>query len=115
MSLKLGVIGTGAIGQDHIRRCSQTLLGSQVVAVTDINLEQAAKVVAELKIAAEVYPDGHGLIKAPEVEAVLVTSWGPSHEEFVLAAIAAGKPVFCEKPLAGTAAGCRKIVEAEMA
>lgn len=76
MSLKLGVIGTGAIGQDHIRRCSQTLLGSQVVAATDINLEQAAKVVAELKIAAEVYPDGHALIKAPEVEAVLVTSWG---------------------------------------
>ncbi len=98
MSLKLGVIGTGAIGQDHIRRCSQTLLNSQVVAVTDINLQQAAKIVADLKLTAEVYPDGHALIKAPDVEAILVTSWGPSHEEFVLAAIAAGKPVFCEKP-----------------
>lgn len=115
MSLKLGVIGTGAIGQDHIRRCSQTLLNSQVVAVTDINLAQAAKVVADLKLTAEVYPDGHALIKAPDVEAILVTSWGPSHEEFVLAAIAAGKPVFCEKPLAVTAEGCRKIVEAEVA
>jgi myo-inositol 2-dehydrogenase/D-chiro-inositol 1-dehydrogenase len=50
-----------------------------------------------------VYSDGHALINSPEVEAVLVTSWGPSHEEFVLAAIAAGKPVFCEKPLAVTA------------
>lgn len=115
MSLKLGVIGTGAIGQDHIRRCSQTLLGSQVVAVTDINLASAAKVVSDLKLTAEVYPDGHALIKAPDVEALLVTSWGPSHEEFVLAAIAAGKPVFCEKPLAMTAAGCRRIVEAEVA
>lgn len=115
MSLKLGVIGTGAIGQDHIRRCSQTLLGSQVVAVTDINLASAAKVVSDLKLTAEVYPDGHALIKAPDVEALLVTSWGPSHEEFVLAAIAAGKPVFCEKPLAVTAAGCRRIVEAEVA
>ena len=103
MSLKLGVIGTGAIGRDHIRRCSQTLLNSQVVAVTDINLEQAAQVVADLKLDAEVYPDGHTLINSPEVEAILVTSWGPSHEEFVLAAIAAGKPVFCEKPLAVTA------------
>lgn len=115
MSLKLGVIGTGAIGQDHIRRCSQTLLGSQVVAVTDINLASAAKVASDLKLTAEVYPDGHALIKAPDVEALLVTSWGPSHEEFVLAAIAAGKPVFCEKPLAVTAAGCRRIVEAEVA
>ena len=114
-ALRLGVIGTGAIGQDHIRRCSQTLLNSQVVAVTDINLQQAAKVVADLKLTAEVYPDGHALIQAPDVEAILVTSWGPSHEEFVLAAIAAGKPVFCEKPLAVTAEGCRKIVEAEVA
>ncbi|KPW15382.1 Inositol 2-dehydrogenase [Pseudomonas cannabina pv. alisalensis] len=115
MALKLGVIGTGAIGQDHIRRCSKTLVGSQVVAVTDINLEQAANVVRDLDISAEVYADGHALIAAPDVEAVLVCSWGPSHEEYVLAAIAAGKPVFCEKPLAVTAEGCRHIVEAEIA
>ncbi|MBD8574165.1 Gfo/Idh/MocA family oxidoreductase [Pseudomonas syringae] len=115
MALKLGVIGTGAIGRDHIRRCSKTLLGSTVVAVTDINLQQAAQVVSDLGIAAEVYPDGHALIQAPEVEAILVTSWGPTHEEYVLAAIAAGKPVFCEKPLAVTAEGCRRIVDAEIA
>jgi len=113
--LQLGVIGTGAIGSDHIRRCSHALLGSTVVAVTDINLAQAAKVVADLGITAEVYPDGHALIKAPEVQAILVTSWGPTHEEYVLAAIAAGKPVFCEKPLAVTADGCRRIVDAEIA
>ena len=83
--------------------------------MTDINLEQAARVVAQLQLDAEVYPDGHALIDSPQVEAVLVTSWGPSHEAFVLAAIAAGKPVFCEKPLAVTAEGCRRIVEAEVA
>ncbi|GAC1038602.1 Gfo/Idh/MocA family oxidoreductase [Pseudomonas sp. No.117] len=115
MTLNIGVIGTGAIGREHIRRLSHTLLGSRVVAVTDINAEQATRVVQELGIAAEVYPDGHALIAAADVQAIVVASWGPTHEEYVLAAIAAGKPVFCEKPLATTAEGCKRIVEAEQA
>lgn len=115
MSLNIGVIGTGAIGQDHIRRCSKVLQGGRVVAVTDINREQATQVIRDLGIEANVYADGHEVINAKEVDAVLVTSWGPSHEEFVLAAIAAGKYVFCEKPLAVTAEGCKRIVEAEAA
>ena len=115
MTLNIGVIGTGAIGREHIRRLSHKLLGSRVVAVTDINLEQAARVVQEEGITAEVYPDGHALVGAADVQAVVVTSWGPTHEEYVLAAIAAGKPVFCEKPLAVTAEGCKRIVDAEQA
>ena len=115
MTLKIGVIGTGAIGQDHIRRITNTLTGGQVVAVTDINLEQAKETVAKYGLKAEVYADGKALIAAKDVEVVLVTSWGPTHEEYVLAAIAAGKPVFCEKPLATTAEGCMNIVKAEVA
>lgn len=115
MSLNIGVIGTGAIGQDHIRRCSKVLQGGRIVAVTDINREHATKVIRDLGIEANIYADGHEVINAKEVDAVLVTSWGPSHEEFVLAAVAAGKYVFCEKPLAVTAEGCKRIVEAEAA
>ncbi|WP_324733126.1 Gfo/Idh/MocA family protein [Pseudomonas paeninsulae] len=115
MTLKLGVIGTGAIGQDHIRRCTTTLSGAKVVALNDINREQAMRVAKEQGLDAQVYEDGHELIQAADVEAILVTSWGPTHEEFVLAAIAAGKPVFCEKPLAVSAEGCKRIVEAEIA
>ena len=58
---------------------------------------------------------GQDLIGDSSVDAVLVTSWGPTHEEHVLAAIAAGKPVFCEKPLAPTGEACLRIIEAEMA
>ncbi|PXF30968.1 inositol 2-dehydrogenase [Pokkaliibacter plantistimulans] len=115
MTIRMGVIGTGAIGADHARRIAQTLTGGQIVAVTDVNLDQARKVVDSLNLNATVYENGHELIKADNIDAILVTSWGPTHEEFVLAAIAAGKYVFCEKPLATTAEGCMRIVEAEIA
>lgn len=114
MTLRLGVIGTGAIGQDHIRRCSQTLSGARVTAVNDINPESAEGVLRKYGIDGQVIPNAHDLIRADTVDAVMVCSWGPTHEEFVLAAIEAGKYVFCEKPLATTAEGCRRIVDAEM-
>ena len=46
MSLKLGVIGAGAIGKEHIRRCNPGLTGATVVAVSDINAERARAAVA---------------------------------------------------------------------
>jgi len=113
MTLKLGVIGTGNIGQDHIRRITQALSGAVVVAVSDIDGERAQKVAQGIGGRAEA--TGQALIAAKDVDAVLVTSFGATHEEFVLAAIAAGKPVFCEKPLATTAAACKRILDAEVA
>ncbi|WP_016915268.1 Gfo/Idh/MocA family protein [Vreelandella stevensii] len=114
MSVNIGIIGTGMIGEEHARRITQQLTGARIVAVTDVNLEQAKAVVERLGVDAKVYEDGQSLIVAQEVDAVMVTSWGPTHEEYVLAAIKAGKPVFCEKPLATTAEGCRHIIDAEM-
>lgn len=115
MTLKLGVIGTGAIGQEHIRRCSKVLQGAKVVAVSDINTESAKGIVSRLGLEAEVFANGHEVIASSAVDALIVTSWDPTHEEFTLAAIAAGKPIFCEKPLALSAEGCRRIVDAEIA
>lgn len=115
MTLKIGVIGTGMIGRDHTRRIQQVLAGAEVVALSDVNLASAESVRADLAPNARLYQTGEELIAAPEVDAVLVTSWGATHEPYVLAAVAAGKPVFCEKPLATTAEGARRIVEAEVA
>jgi len=112
MAIRVGVIGTGAIGQDHIRRFSETLSGARVTVVSDIDAART-KAVAD-KYGARVEANGLDLIKAKDVDAVVVTSWGPTHAEFVLAAIAAGKPVFCEKPLATNAADAKKVIDAEV-
>ena len=111
--LKVGVIGTGMIGKDHIRRMTQVLAGVQVTAVTDVDAAAAQAVGAS--VGATVHASGEELIADPQVDAVVVCSWGPTHEQYVLASIAAGKPVFCEKPLATTADACLRIVEAEVA
>ena len=114
MTLRLGVIGTGAIGQDHIRRITRKLTGARVVALNDINMAQARSFADQEQLDARVLGSAQELIGSPDVDAVVVTSWGPSHEELVLASITAGKPVFCEKPLATTAAGAQRIVQAEI-
>jgi len=114
MTLNIGVIGTGAIGREHIRRIARNLSGGRITAVTDVNQEAAKAVVDNFGLEASVYPDDKTLLAQGDVDAVLVTSWGPAHEQSVLAAIEAGKYVFCEKPLATTAEGCRRIVDAEI-
>ena len=112
--VRVGVIGVGMIGQDHIRRITHVLTGGIVSAVNDVDQERAGQVAAGLP-GTIVHATAADLIADDNVDAVLVTSWGAAHEEQVLAAIAAGKPVFCEKPLAPSSAACLRIMEAELA
>jgi myo-inositol 2-dehydrogenase / D-chiro-inositol 1-dehydrogenase len=114
MTVRVGVIGTGMIGADHVRRLSTVLAGAVVTAVTDVDKDRAAAV-AERFGAPTVHASGEEVIADPGVDAVLVASWGPTHEEYVLGSVAAGKPVFCEKPLATTPEACSRILDAETA
>src|SRR5271165_7294564 len=77
MTLNIGVIGVGMIGQDHIRRLTTVLSGANIVAVSDVEAKQAEAVAAP--IGAKTYGSGEELIAASDVEAVIVTSWGPTH------------------------------------
>jgi myo-inositol 2-dehydrogenase/D-chiro-inositol 1-dehydrogenase len=111
MTIRIGVIGTGVMGADHARTLSATISGATVEAVFDVDTRRAAAAAA----GGRVLDDPLALIKDVDVDAVLIASSDATHEEFVLAGIAAGKPVLCEKPLAPDVAGCLRIVDAELA
>jgi 1,5-anhydro-D-fructose reductase (1,5-anhydro-D-mannitol-forming) len=59
-----------------------------------------------------VFSSTEELSRCPEVDAVLVTTPNVCHLQDVLTAVAAGKPVLCEKPMGMNAAECRQMVEA---
>lgn len=111
--LQIGVIGTGAIGRTHIERINNKLSGGKVIACSDVNREFGEKVAAQY--GCEFFADGEELINDPRIDAVVVATADPFHEQYVLAAIKAGKYVFVEKPLAPEADACRRIVDAEIA
>lgn len=112
MALNVGIIGTGMIGQDHIRRLTQVLSGVNVVAVADIDAARATEAAPD---GAEVFETPQALIASDSVDAIVICSWGPAHEEQLLACIAAGKPVFCEKPMVTSESAALKVMEAEIA
>jgi myo-inositol 2-dehydrogenase/D-chiro-inositol 1-dehydrogenase len=112
MNVNVSVIGVGKIGQEHIRRLTETLPGAKVVAISDADAARAEEVASRLD-GAKAYAVGEELVAAKEVGAVIVASWGQTHAAYVTAAIRAGKPVFCEKPLATTEADCSAILDAE--
>ncbi len=113
MTIRVGIIGTGLIGEDHGRKLVNVINGSTVSAVTDVNRARAEEVAATLG-SVRVIGTGEELIASDEVDAILVTSIGPTHARYVLACIAAGKPVMCEKPLAPTVPECEEILAAEV-
>ena len=113
MTVRIGMIGPGGMGQAHIDRIHTVIAGGRVVAVSDVDPARAAEV-AE-RIGGVTFATSAELIESPDVDAVMICSFGPAHEVDVLACIAAGKPVFCEKPLTPTAAAALRIMEAEQA
>ena len=68
--LKIGIIGCGAIGKDHCRRIIETVPGATVVAVSDYVAAAADDTAAKYGIKSY-GNDCDGMIKDPEVEAVL--------------------------------------------
>ncbi|GIE33846.1 inositol 2-dehydrogenase [Actinoplanes italicus] len=111
---RIGIIGTGIMGADHARLLTDAVSGACVGGVFDPDAERAGGVAARSG-GARVFADPYALIGDDGIDAVLIASSDATHEEYVLACVAAGKPVLCEKPLAPTTEGCARILEAEAA
>lgn len=111
MTVRIGLIGAGGMGRAHVDRITQELAGGTIVAVADVNPDNA-RAVAE-PLGATVYATGAELIADPNVDAVLIATTGSAHAPDVILAVRAGKYVLCEKPLATTAADALAILEAE--
>ena len=110
--LKIGIIGCGAIGKDHCRRSIETVPGATVVAVSDYVAAAADDTAAKYGIKSY-GNDCDGMIKDPEVEAVVITSIDPTHHDYVMKTLAEEKWCFCEKPLSQNAADCEDIIKRE--
>jgi myo-inositol 2-dehydrogenase/D-chiro-inositol 1-dehydrogenase len=110
--IRFGIIGTGVMGADHARLIGTAVSGATLGAVYDVDAVRAATVASTVP-GTRVLDDPRRLIGDGDVDAVLVASADPTHEEYVLASIAAGKPVLCEKPLAPTVEGCQHILDSE--
>ena len=97
-TLRIGLVGTGGIGRTHIERINNTLQGGKVVACADPASAFGMSVAEKYDIKG--FENPIDMINDSEIDAVMCTTSDPYHEEYVLASIAAGKYVFCEKPLA---------------
>ena len=97
--VKMAVIGTGRMGSVHARNIVRQIPEAELAAVCDIRLEVAQAVADELGIQ-RVVEDYHELLEDKEIEAILISSSTDTHAFMIKDVAAAGKHIFCEKPLA---------------
>ncbi len=97
-TLQIGIVGAGRIGNVHAQSITYHIPNAAVRMITDIN-EAAAKTVAERYGIPSYGADYRAILNDPEIDAVLVCSPTPTHADIAIAAMRAGKHVFCEKPV----------------
>lgn len=98
-NLNIGVIGAGRIGRLHARHLAHQVPGARLAAIADPDTEAATETAAGAG-GAPVDSDYHALLQDDAVHAVLIASPTHLHARMIQEAAAAGKHIFCEKPIA---------------
>jgi len=110
MKLKIGVVGVGFWGSNHVRVLRE-LESAEVKAVCDIDLEKA-KYVAKKFGVPNYYQNLDDMLNKEELDAVTVCTPSVSHAEIAVRILESVLNVFVEKPLASNPDGCLKIIDA---
>jgi predicted dehydrogenase len=108
MSLQAGIAGTGFIGKVHAR--SVRLAGGRLAGVAASSPERSAAAAKELG-AERAFDSAEELVRDPDLDVVHICTPNHLHLPLAEAALAAGKHVICEKPLALDAAGAERLVD----
>ncbi|MFI8523954.1 Gfo/Idh/MocA family protein [Promicromonospora sukumoe] len=106
--LNVGIVGVGAIAGQYLSTFER-LEAVRLVAVADLDAARASAVAAEQGVRALTVDE---LVSDPEVDLVLNLTIPAAHAEVALRAIAGGKAVYGEKPLAATPADARAVLDA---
>jgi len=106
---RVAFLGAGRMGLTHLRNLAG-VKGVRVVVVAD-TVEENARRGAQVAGAERASDDVLGAIKAPDVDAVMIATPTPTHAELLEAAVLAGKPTWCEKPITQDLAGTRRVVD----
>lgn len=108
--IRIGVIGNGIIGEAHISSYKQ-ISGCEVVAICDINEERLNYIGDKYGIDRRFTHIGK-LLQQSDIDAVDVCLHNNMHAPVSIAAMEAGKDVYCEKPMAGSYADALAIYKA---
>ncbi|HYH88915.1 MAG TPA: Gfo/Idh/MocA family oxidoreductase [Solirubrobacteraceae bacterium] len=108
-TLRAGIAGSGFIGAVHARSARRA--GARITAVAASSPE-SAQTAARALGAERAFASAAELVEDPDIDVVHICTPNHLHLPLAEAALAAGKHVICEKPLALDAAGARRLVEA---
>jgi len=95
--VRVGLVGAGRIGTSHATLLARHVPGADLVAVADPRPAAADALAASLGCRA--LTDPAELFADPDIEAVVIPAASEAHADLIVAATAAGKAVFCEKPM----------------
>lgn len=109
--IRWGIIGVGDVTEIKSGPALYKSANSELVAVMRRSGEKA-KDFAERHNVPKWYDDGDALINDPDVDVVYIATPQYAHKTYTLKAAAAGKPVYCEKPMALSYAECQEMIDA---